>query len=1747
MLFLPADVARLVLDYLGSEGYEKSCETFLLECNHVAAISDYIHQNSADIKDILPLADKSLTTILHEYSVNKLALKRKKKQQKNKQDILELHNESEINSEAFLKPFQGRNQCFAMKKLQLLRLQQEKDAKAARLKKRNPVLPLTITYSDIPPGAVIIDPPETASHSSQRSNNVSRSLQSQTASTRLPSEGLPVVPSNVDRIVVDPANFCNTRQYITSESVSSSDTLNPAGGQKSGSVTSHNIHLANDQSSVILTNQNSHLSANQLPDETVNQFADLETSCIQSSNQYANEVQEMDYISASPPIQPSPEKLYESNQKNTDTVIGRQADKDKDKDTSVKTGEDGTSISLGEDDLKEFPMLLEKLLSDSYLQQKLAENINKALPSENNQPTISTPIKPLDPPEVESRKVFTDSFLDAHLSEDTIQDIVNMTTVDPAFEGLFNLFNISKQEFLQEHLNQREKSLTDDNVLASNEMNNTQHLSPTKSFLFNECSNSALIPNSPEKPASGLLDNPSTSGVLDNPSASGLLDKLPTSGLLDKPTTSGLLDEPIRSDLLDKPTTSGLLDKPTNSGMPDKPTTSGLLDKPLEESSDVPDNSGRRRKSRKPSKKDVLEPSSIVMMSTGTPKKQETCARTSPFTARKTNSVLPKVSDSEEGKKKLKTKENSPIDSNCYENINANSEKRSNCNQTSMLDIPHLNEKHISRNVKLTKLSQENVEPSERCLSSKNNKIQGMNLQSSTETTVQATITERDNKLKGLKDKVERNKTSSSLKCFETFPEFSPINEKNSIHNQQGKRCTTTISRSVCRDLYCNNSKSDNEFALRNGDEGRTTSNDLPSEVKESTSSVSFAAKILACAMEESRSPVKLNQILKTRPSPKKKVAVKENTTPSQENNEPKLSCYTDVSSTSGFEYKPSEVKTATGSIQSTGCNNQLKPSDVSAELVQTDSCDFKVLGVTAETEQVQSEPCHGLNKASAEMVPEIVPVDSSGCHFEVPVTETQPDQCHNLRPLMLSAEIIPVQSEANYYEVSEVAAETDHAQLDPAQFNYELKPSEMSAQSGSYYEVADTEQAQIGQCNNFKPLGVSAAVNQSISLAPIINISHKSEPQIVYSCPVEVVNTYNSVIRPKTAADNPTPCTKSLTSMNYRKRWQQQASTHFKQRPILPAGSQLNSVNQVINIPCLIDPILIGPSEQASAPIPISYIPHNGDSSSLDNSNIFSKISNFSVIPFSQNESSFTIQNLASNPTKTGVNISNLEYGNSNASNIISSVASKSELFTALRVKENDALMSTKLNKPVKKSNRGKRRIRPIPVNSEKYPHNSVFMSAVEKPVVENKNTNKLQTIDLMDLHAIQTASSQECINIIQTPVKVVVRRTLDGVTSLQEVNADTSQSPLESSPNVSQGSASKGRVRLRKQDLSSHSHIRILDFEDNDPTFEDKVKVTKGRKTKRKGNTKKQVSNKTNKNSPAEEKSIVINNNEEIKTNTPKKLGEDLPFKKRPLPDSTSDLCETTIEKSPFKSPKLKQSVRRSPRKKASPTEKSKSPGRKLKPEEKKTKKSPRKRYNKKTACQAVVGSPAKNRNKPNVSPANKKLKDSPVQKGKKLKSSLRQTESAPPELKHVSFGEVDCITLNSPDVSHNIDQEVNEAAQLLMDMASSSPSKFMQEKNEQLYTTALHKPKTPGEPPGLISRLTPAVPMISNVTPGIETGGIKKSPRKQKINEDVRGAGQKRKRNSKTEKKSTKKRKGFPKNMDVDKFLSGLKYCD
>ncbi|XP_013401530.1 cell wall protein DAN4 [Lingula anatina] len=114
----------------------------------------------------------------------------------------------------------------------------------------------------------------------------------------------------------------------------------------------------------------------------------------------------------------------------------------KEKETHGQVASDNSLEFCNAEDAVDIPHVLEQLLSNTEIHQKLAENINKVkYKGQDAPPTPQTPA-----PDV------LDDFLimpEADLPSEAITDVIEMTKHDPVFDSLFKLFSIDKNDFLE--------------------------------------------------------------------------------------------------------------------------------------------------------------------------------------------------------------------------------------------------------------------------------------------------------------------------------------------------------------------------------------------------------------------------------------------------------------------------------------------------------------------------------------------------------------------------------------------------------------------------------------------------------------------------------------------------------------------------------------------------------------------------------------------------------------------------------------------------------------------------------------------------------------------------------------------------------------------------------------------------------------------------------------------------------------------------------------------------------------------------------------------------------------------------------------------------------------------------------------------------------------------------------------------------------------------------------------------------
>ncbi|XP_071214558.1 protein NPAT isoform X3 [Salvelinus alpinus] len=86
----------------------------------------------------------------------------------------------------------------------------------------------------------------------------------------------------------------------------------------------------------------------------------------------------------------------------------------------------------------------ERILNDKSLQEKLAENINKILASDGSPQSLKASCSTMEPDQSIDEILGLQG--EIHMSNDVIQDILEQTESDPAFQALFDLFDYGKSK-----------------------------------------------------------------------------------------------------------------------------------------------------------------------------------------------------------------------------------------------------------------------------------------------------------------------------------------------------------------------------------------------------------------------------------------------------------------------------------------------------------------------------------------------------------------------------------------------------------------------------------------------------------------------------------------------------------------------------------------------------------------------------------------------------------------------------------------------------------------------------------------------------------------------------------------------------------------------------------------------------------------------------------------------------------------------------------------------------------------------------------------------------------------------------------------------------------------------------------------------------------------------------------------------------------------------------------------------------
>ncbi|XP_048120128.1 protein NPAT isoform X2 [Alosa alosa] len=144
-----------------------------------------------------------------------------------------------------------------------------------------------------------------------------------------------------------------------------------------------------------------------------------------------------------------------------------------------------TQEGQGEEVVSEnFPQMVienarEKILKDRSLQEKLAENINKILASDNSPQASKAACSSVD------QDQSIDEILglqgEIHMTDDAIQDILEQTESDPAFQALFDLFDYGKEKTTgAEEVEGGQRDQESQDICHVEEPTETGHLGPVQ-------------------------------------------------------------------------------------------------------------------------------------------------------------------------------------------------------------------------------------------------------------------------------------------------------------------------------------------------------------------------------------------------------------------------------------------------------------------------------------------------------------------------------------------------------------------------------------------------------------------------------------------------------------------------------------------------------------------------------------------------------------------------------------------------------------------------------------------------------------------------------------------------------------------------------------------------------------------------------------------------------------------------------------------------------------------------------------------------------------------------------------------------------------------------------------------------------------------------------------------------------------------------------------------------------------------
>ncbi|XP_022104418.1 mucin-22-like isoform X2 [Acanthaster planci] len=407
---LPSDTARLVLMYLKDEGLTRTYRQFFNESPHLEELRYH-----PDIEPSIPY-EKGLTEILNEYAKIINAIKDRLKCNQLVNSLWKMHSEviSQLKfqytgNSGLLQTQEKRcvdQRVLSRYRLTGLRKQQELQRRMASQ--------LTMTSPTSSPNSVAsTSQPEISSTYS--SVNSSYSLINSAHSVM--NSG-PTVVNNVS-VATSPVDVENDSNHIT----------------RSGNAVREATRSISPGMEVVIQETGSiQQKKREIPDFQQSQVVIPEfRTPVKSSSSAGSEL--------NTPTGKSPKRKSAAPRRIQGTTAT----------TASRCSETTSSASQCDEDVRDLhvPEVLESLINNIEFQEKLAQNINKAMPHENvDKDTQAYPIKESDTPSNLSSQssASIDELLNLHMSDDTIHDIVQKTSSDPAFESLFSLFSQNSQD-----------------------------------------------------------------------------------------------------------------------------------------------------------------------------------------------------------------------------------------------------------------------------------------------------------------------------------------------------------------------------------------------------------------------------------------------------------------------------------------------------------------------------------------------------------------------------------------------------------------------------------------------------------------------------------------------------------------------------------------------------------------------------------------------------------------------------------------------------------------------------------------------------------------------------------------------------------------------------------------------------------------------------------------------------------------------------------------------------------------------------------------------------------------------------------------------------------------------------------------------------------------------------------------------------------------------------------------------------